>query len=255
MCRRLTHAPVVACAVAVCALLLASAQPARATLIVVPNASFQNPDVADNAFTDTNSTPNAVPNWTFSGGKTTGGIVSAGVFDPGVSDYSVAGGNNTALPGAAEGGQSAYIYLDQDTNTIPETLTGSLTSAPLTLIQSNTLYTLTVALGRGIGIHTGPVTLELVAADFPLASLPIAADAMPANTFTNFVLQFATFEDYPFEGLELSARITHTYGGAGAVSLDLDNVRFQFDPVPEPGSAVALLAMGAVLPTVRRRRR
>jgi hypothetical protein len=79
---------------------------------------------------------------------------------------------------------------------------------------------------------------------------------MPKGTFTNFVLQFPTFEDYPFAGEELSARITHSYSGLGAVSLDVDNVRFQADPIPEPGSAsVVMLAMGAVVPAIRRRSR
>jgi len=264
MSRRTTSAPVVAIAalVVAVAVVAALAQPAQAVIIIIPNASFESPNLADNAFTDTLSNPtNAVPAWTFTPGTTTNGIISAGVWDPGVPNpptndgYTVAGGNNTPLPGDAAGGQNGYIYLDQDTNLVPELLTGDLDSFPIATIQSNTLYTLTLALGRAKGVHTGDVTVALVAQNFPLASITLKPDEMPDDTFTRFVLEFPTFEDYPFAGLELSARITHAYSGLGAVSLDFDNVRFQSDPIPEPGSAsIALLALGAVVPTIRRRR-
>ena len=259
--RRNRTAPVVAIAALVAiTLAVAVAQPAHAVLIIVPNASFENPNVADNTFT---FSPATIPNWTFTHSTTTNGIIDSGVWDPVNADYPGSTGNNAALPGAAQGGQNAYIYLDQDTNTVPETLIGELTTAaPLTTIQSNTLYTLTVALGRAndpavpTGVNTGDVEISLVSSGFPLASLEISPNQMPKGTFTNFVLQFETFEDYPFAGEELSARITHMYSGPGAVSLDIDNVRFQADPIPEPGSAsLALLVMGAVLPTIRRTRR
>jgi hypothetical protein len=265
MSRRNTSAPVAAIAALIAAVVVvaAPARFAQAVIIIIPNASFESPNLADGAFTDTLSNPtNAIPAWTFTPGPTTNGIISAGVWDPGVPNppttdgYTVAGGNNTPLPGDAAGGQNAYIYLDQDTNTVPEPLTGDLDSFPIATIESNTLYTLTVALGRAKGVHTGDVTISLVAENFPLASITVAPDQMPDDTFTRFVLEFPTFEDYPFAGLELSARITHTYSGPGAVSLDIDNVRFKADPVPEPGSAsLALLAMGALAPTFRRRRR
>jgi HpiC1 cyclase/PEP-CTERM motif len=256
MSRRLTPAPVVAIAAAVMTVIFASAKPACATLIVVPNASFQNPDVADNAFTDTNSNANAIPNWTFAVTERPAiAIVSGGVWDPGVTDYTVAGGNNTALPGDAQGGQAAYIYLDQNGGIPTGTLSGEINSAALTTVASDTKYTLTVALGRGIGILVGDVEISLVAAGFPLGSIEISPAQIPQNTFTKFILELTTFEEYPFEGLELSARISHTYAGPGSASLDIDNIRFQSDPVPEPGSAaMTLLAIGAVVPTVRRRR-
>jgi hypothetical protein len=230
-------------------------QSAQAVLIVVPNASFQTPDVADNTFTDTLSNANAVPNWTFT--SSNNGTISAGVWDPINTDYAGSTGNNTALPGAANttiGGQVGYIYLEQDTPLTPAALEGDLaTNVGVTTIASNTSYTLTVALGRAIGIHTGTVTVELAFQDFPLAQIVLAPDAIPANTFTNYVVNLTTFPDYPFEGQELQARVTHAYSGTSSVSVDIDNVRLTADPVPEPTTAsMALLAFGA---TLGRRRR
>ena len=262
-------APVVAIVAAVVIALCAiTAPPAHATLIIVPNAvtpitvpngSFELPNLADNAFTfgpGGFSDGTATPDWSFSGYQSVNGIVDAGIWDPGSTDYTIAGGNNTPLPPTAAGGQAAYIYLDQDTNPVPQLLSGELTSPVLTTIQSDTNYKLTVALGRAKNVNAGDVVLELETQDFPLASIEIPGSAIPQDGFADFAVELPTFIDYPFEGLELSARITHSYSGLGAVSLDIDNVRFESSPLPEPGSAmVALLAIGAVVPMSRRRRR
>ena len=248
-------ASVVAFVAATTLALCAAVQPAQAVLIVVPNASFQNPDVADNTFTDTLSSATAVPNWSFV--SSNNGLISAGVWDPINTDYAGFTGNNVAPAGNSIGGQVGYIYLDQDTNITPLPLEGDLsTAAAVATIASNTSYTLTVALGRAIGVHTGKVTLDLTIQDFPIAQLVIAPDAIAQNTFTNYVVNLTTFADYPFAGEELKARVTHSYSGTGSVSVDIDNVRLQADPVPEPATAsLTLLTLGAILPLRRRRRR
>jgi hypothetical protein len=257
MSRRASLAPAVAPVIAIVAavVLLASVRPAGATLIIIPNASFQNPDLADTVFTDTGSTADAVPNWTFAATSATGGIVSAGVWDPGVTDYTQAGGDNATLPGDAEGGQAAYIYLEPEITPVP--LSGDLTTAaPIATVESDFSYDLTVALGRGVGIPTGDVTLALLISKFPIASVVIPASEIPENNFKDFIVNLTTFEDYPFAGAELHARITHSYAGAAAASVDIDNVRFEAVLVPEPaGASLALLALGAVVSRVRRARR
>jgi len=253
MSHRYRLAPVVAIAAI---MLFAGSRPAHATLIVVPNATFQNPDVADAAFTDTNKDPvNAVPNWTFT--HSGNGTLTAGVWDPASVDYTIAGGNNTQLPGTAQGGQAAYIFLEQTNPATPLLLSGDLTtSAPVAIIESETSYTLTVALGRAKNVPVGDVTVALTISGFPIAEVLVPAASITQDTFNDFSVNLTTFAKYPFAGEELDARVTHTYGGAIDASLDIDNVRFDVTRVPEPGTAsAALLALGAVLPMSRRRRR
>jgi hypothetical protein len=264
--RRIGLVPVVAIAIAI-ALSVAS-QRAAATLIIVPNASapvvtapvpipnhtFQNPDVLDGQATFTTVDPNAVPNWTFA--SSNNGLISSGVWDPATGDYTIAGGNNTALPPSADGGQAAFIYLDQDTNVTPQPLVGDLTTAaPVALVESDFSYDLTVALGRAKGIATGEVEIQLLISKFPIASLIVSPAQIPQDDFADFTVNLTTFPDYPFAGAELHARITHRYAGLGDVSVDVDNVRLDMTQVPEPSSAtLAVLALGATV-TRRRHRR
>ena len=51
--------------------------PAAATLIIIPNASFEDPDVADDSFTSSSGFM-PIPNWTFA--QTFNGVFGAGVF-------------------------------------------------------------------------------------------------------------------------------------------------------------------------------
>ena len=266
--RRLGPAPVVAVVAAVVLLSFVAIQPAGATLIIVPNASdsppvvsapvsipnhtFQSPDVADGQAVFTSDNPNAIANWTFVGSNN--GLISGGVWDPAAADYTIAGGNNTALPPSADGGQAAFIYLDQDANPTPQLMSGDLTTAAaVATVQSDFSYNLTVALGRAKGVITGEVEVQLLISKFPIASLVVTPAQIPQDDFADFTVNLTTFEDYPFAGEELHARITHRYGGLGAASVDIDNVRLDMTRVPEPtgAAALAVLALGA---TVTRRR-
>jgi len=265
MSHRFGFAPVVAIVGA--GLLFVDVRPARATLIIVPNASepvvsapvpianhtFQNPDVLDGQATFTTNDPNAVPDWTFA--TSNNGIISSGVWDPAASDYTIAGGNNTPLPVPADGGQAAFIYLEQS-GAVAQPLVGDLTTAgPVALVQEDFSYDLTVSLGRAKGVATGEVEIQLLISKFPIASIVVTPAQITADSFKDFTVNLTTFEGYPFAGEELHARITHRYAGAGDVSVDIDNVRLDMTKVPEPsGGALALMALGAMIAPRRTRR-
>jgi hypothetical protein len=255
MSHRARLAPVVATAAAML-MFAVTPRPASATLIIIPNASFQNPEQADNTFSDTGSTADAVPDWTFAGTGT--GIVSAGVWDPTTVDYTLSGGNNVDVDGLGPsiGGQVGYIYLEQTAT--PQPLSGSLTTAaPIATIEDDTSYNLTVALGHAKGVVTGSVEIEFVVfGSVPIDSIIVPAASIPQDSFADFTVNLTTSEGYPFSGTELQARIVHNYGGAGSASLDIDNVRFDVTKIPEPaGASVAFMTLGALISATRRGRR
>ena len=247
--------PFARAAIAAAFLLLAGVRQADASLIVIPNASFETPDLADNAFTDTGSDPNAAPGWKLA--FLPNGIVTAGVWDPTHLEYSNSTGNNATLPGAASGGQTGYIYLEQLDDALPEFLVSEFTTAaPVATIQPNTIYTLTVALGHSKAFDTGDVSILLMSEDVQLASTFIPAGSLPADMFTDVVATFTTAPGDARAGRPLSVQIAHSTGATGGREVDIDNVRLDATSVPEPtGAAAALLALGAAATRRRRPRR
>ena len=219
---------------------------ASATLITVPNSSFENPDVADGIFTDTTITP--VPNWTFLGGDN--GTITGGVWDPQNGDYTGTTGNNTPLPNqlAAAGGQTGYIYLEQTDDQNPQPLGAQFTTAAaIATIADKTRYTLTIALGRSKPLNHGDVTVELLVDDNSIASEFIEAGSLVMDTFENVTTSFDTGENDPLTGLDLKVRVRHSWGDAGFREIDFDNVRVETTVIPEPASFFALFAFGGLL--------
>jgi MYXO-CTERM domain-containing protein len=225
-------------------------QAARASLITVANASFETPNVADNAFTDSDNVAIAVPNWTLA--TTLNGTITTGVWDPINADFSNTTGDNAAIPGGA-GGQVGYIYLEQFNDLAPEMLTGELTTeSSLATIQNNTIYTLTVSLGSSKTSSAGDVLIELYSNNTLRASTNVPAGTLPEDTLVDYVASFTTSGSDPNAGGPLVARIIHNYSGPGAREVEFDNVRVDVSPVPEPTStSLALLALAAL--TTRRR--
>jgi MYXO-CTERM domain-containing protein len=270
--------PAFACLAAAVLISALSIRPAAATLIIVPNASFEAPDVVDEEFTITfappviangrsawsgssssspgfpvTATSEAIPGWDFA--QTFNGTITAGVWDPGEIDFTGAGGNNATLPATAQGGQSGYIYLEQLDDLLPEIMTGELTTeAPLATITSDTIYTLTVAIGSAKTFLPGDVTISLYSDATALATTVIPAASIPNDSFADFTATFTSLTNEPLAGNPIVARITHTHTTAGARSVEFDNVRLDASPVPEPAgiAAAALLALGALARRSRR---
>ena len=237
--------------------LVAASRPAAATLIIVPNASFEDPNVADGDFTSSSGF-DAVPNWTFA--QTFNGTITAGVWDPINAEYSGTTGDNAPLPGTASGGQAAYIYLQQTDDLMLEALTGELsTETALVTVQPNTVYTLTVAVGHAQTFLPGDVTIGLYRDDnqTALAETVIPSAAIPANTFADFSAVFTSLPvNDPANGTGVIIRIGHTHLDAGERSVDFDNIRLDVTPVPEPASVATLaLALIGALTTRRPRGR
>ena len=101
------------------------AAPASATLIVVPNSTFDDPELVDGDFSDT--TTFDLPDWQFDGGSN--GVIFGGAWDPQNADYSGTTGDNVALPPTAAGGQTGYIYLEQFNDASPAAMGASFTTA------------------------------------------------------------------------------------------------------------------------------
>jgi hypothetical protein len=224
---------------------------AHATLIVVPNFSFESPDVPDNTFSDTDIDGD-IPNWTFT--KSENGTNYAGVWDPVAGDYPGTTGNG-AIPGSGQGTQVGFIYLDQADNPVPQPLNGVIvTSTELATIQSNTTYTLTVALGNSLLLTPGEVDIRLLANGQEASSTTVIGDAIPNGTFTDFTTSFTTGAASGFVGQQLSIRIAHIFNAEGVAEVDFDNIRLNSTPfIPEPASA-ALSSLVACAALARRRR-
>ena len=269
---------VFACLAAAVLISALSIRPAAATLIIVPNASFEAPDVIDEEFTITfappviaqgrlawanssgaspgypvSATSEAIPDWSFV--QTLNGTITAGVWDPGAIDFTGAGGDNAALPATALGGQSGYIYLEQFDDLLPELMSGELTTeTSLATIQPDMIYTLTVALGSAKTFEPGEVTIGLFSDTIMLAQTVIQPVDIPEDTFEDFTAVFTSMANEPLAGNPIVARIIHTHGNTGARSIEFDNVRFDASPVPEPGG-IAALALTALAAAARRARR
>jgi hypothetical protein len=234
---------------------IAIAEPVRATLIVIPNQSFEAPTIADNTYTDSYIDTVPVSEWAFVGSDN--GNIFTGVWNPNNIDYTNTTGVAANLPGAASGPQTGFIYLRQTDDLNPLPLSGSLTTIdPLAVVADYTRYDLTVALGNSITLGPGEVTIQLLVDDDEIASTTATGDAIPEGTFTNFTTTFETGGNDPLTGGALKVRITQTHMAPGEVEIDFDNVRLSTTTtaVPEPAMAsLTMLGVGAT--TLRRRRR
>jgi hypothetical protein len=236
------------------AALLGVGRAARATLIVIPNSSFETPDVADGGFTDSDLDTVAVPSWHFTGSDN--GAINAGVWDPQNGDYAGTNGAG-AIPGtgAGAGTQIGYIYLEQNDPGNPQPLSGILeTDDSLATVANNTRYDLTVALGNAKTFDPDQVSIQMFVDGEEAASQTFSADQIPEGTFTNFTTSFTTDPDDFRAGGSLSVRILHTTFSGSGLEADFDNVRLTTTAVPEPVEAT-LASLGICGLALRRRRR
>ncbi|MEO6435577.1 MAG: PEP-CTERM sorting domain-containing protein [Tepidisphaeraceae bacterium] len=235
-------------------LFLACTGGVRANLIIViPNYTFQTPDVPNDGVTDNRVDLDAVPDWTFTSSEN--GIIAAGVWDPVNADYGGSNGDNAALPGTAQGGQAAYVYLEQFNDLDPQPLGGILTSnTALVTIEPLTRYDLTVAIGNAKSFNPGEVTIQEILVDGEVVASEFTDEStLPNNTFTDVTTSFTTTIDDPLIGGQLRIRLIHTHAGTGIREVEFDNIRLMTTTVPEPTSAALTLLCAAAM-TARRRR-
>jgi hypothetical protein len=199
-----------ACPVAALAgLVLAPAAPAA--FIPIANAGFENPALANNAFTTT-----VAPGWTQGAG-----VGATGVHNPPAIHY---------LGEAPEGSNVAYTNF---TRAIFQTLSATL--------QAGSTYTLTVLVGDRLDVGFAGYAVELLA-----GSTVVASDTngfVPANgAFQLSTVTYTAGAGDPFAGQVLGIRLRAT-AAAGNPQAAFDDVKLfeepgEVVPVPAPPAAV-----------------
>jgi len=170
---------------------------AHATLINIPNASFESPST----YTGTGTTTGLIPGWTDNLG------LGDGYGTETITSYFA-----TAPPATSGNNFTALANYKLDT---ASTLTSA---ASLGTIAASTQYTLTVALGNVSAPDTipygspGPVSFSLLSDGTPLAT-----QVVPNGTIPN-----ATFEDF-----------TLTYDSPGSGSVIGENLTIQLEAMPQ----------------------
>jgi hapalindole H/12-epi-hapalindole U/12-epi-fischerindole U synthase len=217
----------------------------NAAAIVVPNFSFEQPDIAENTF------PSGVDDWTLSGNG------NGGIFDAGNDSFSGTDGDNAPLPGSADGGQSAYVSLDGTLS--PAAEAHLTTNGSLATVEDNTTYSLTIALGRSFDYPPFETTIALLVNGFVAASSTIPVASMTPGTFADFSTSFVTGSTGdPLTGGSLAIRVSSSKPDGAtapeAFSSDFDNVRLDATTVPEASTTV-LVAMGLLTGFLARRAR
>ena len=223
---------------AICLLLGASIAEVQADSIFIPDFSFEDVDYADGtgAF-------DLVPGWT----RTGGGGNASGVFDstdtffPGTS-----GAGNLPAPG--HGQQTSFLHV-ADFGSVDW-----FSAASLGIIQPNTTYTLTVAIGVSLDfpvpVNAGQGSIFIRRSGFlQAAQTTFSPHTLTPGTFTDFTTTFTTGESGGFIGEPFSVGVG--YGGPISSGIKADNVRLDATVVPEPTAAAFLLSSSLLL--LRRR--
>jgi hypothetical protein len=233
------------------------AAPARAVPIAVPNFSFEAPVRADGNFTATasNNDTTAVTNWI---AGLPGSSMSVGVQNP--MDAQFAGTTGGPLPAPGDGNQSAYINLYSTTSGQTATLTSQNS---LGTIQDNSIYTLTVALGRRLDADDPEtVSISLLANGTPIpgAITTILGTTLTPGTYEDYSASFSTsLLGDPLAGQSLTIQLAHSKvaGTPGNMQMNFDNVRLNVEEVPPvppaPEPSTWLLMVIGIVGLLRRR--
>jgi len=211
----------------------------QASPIVVPNFSFESPDVADGLFSL------VIPDWSYMGS----GAFQAGVYDHNDAGFPGATGGN--LPAPALGAQSAFLHTG-GLGGVSMTTTSALTS-----ILPETTYTLTVAIGVRLDFPAGPAngggSLNLFANGVNVSGseLNFNVNTLPRGAFADYTISFTTGTSDFIIGQSLTPFIGIFFDGSSGINVD--NVRLDATSVPEP-TTVTLLLSASLLAMNRRKR-
>jgi hypothetical protein len=229
--------------------LVAFANSALADNITVTNFSFENPSVAD--VPGGYALYSSIQAWTFGGSSDFSGVQLMS------TQYS------SAQPANSDGYQDAVFNLSGgETGTITYTTSGDSSDNGVSLgtIQSNTDYSLTVALGNrdGTGAYGDPgdVSLNIQAGTgtdtstyTTVATMPVTPGEMPDGAFTDFtVTLYASYIlSHPsLLGENLGIQITATGVDSYTDQNNFDNVQLTETSVPEPRTW-ALIGFGGLV--------
>lgn len=187
---------------------------ARANPVFIPDFSFEN---TTNITTDGGATaaPDVGPSWTASGN---GGVF---VFNPVDANFVGTTGTPGTLPPTADGTNCLVLQINGHTGYCWQNI-GQL--------QSNMIYTLTIAVGQDLINGGGQGEIAFVNGVNPfgtiLASTPVDSTTVTPGTFTDFTLVFTT-------GQHVTGPLTILMQGNTGTEIDFDNVRLDATPAPQ----------------------
>jgi hypothetical protein len=219
-------------------LFAASMTGVTANPITVPNASFENPT------TPTGGDGAPIPGWVFN--SQSGNLYGTSAIN-----------NSFRSEGAASGNNYAFMLND-----VPGDTDAITSAASLGIVEPNTSYTLTVAVGNVAGSDSvsnhspGNVSFSLLANGIAFATDTVPNGTVPDGTFEDFSLTFQTPSSGFIigENLEIQLASLPTSGpGSGPA---FDNVTLDATSIalaPEPPTWALLTAGGLSLAWLMRR--
>jgi hypothetical protein len=218
--------PVTARATATAAALSLTAAMVHATPVNIPNASFDNPT------TPTGGDGAPIPGWVFN--SASGNLYGTSLITQSFTAEGAASGNN-------------YAFMFNDVAGKTDTITSA---ASLGFIQSNTKYTLTVAIGNvggsdSVSNHSpGNVSFSLLANGVAFATQTILNGTVPDATFEDFTLTFQTPNAGSIIGENLGIQLASLPTSGPGSGPAFDNVTLDATSIavaPEPSTYALLL--------------
>ena len=187
----------------------------KAALLTVANNSFETPVVTSPSVSI--SSTGLVGGWTFAGG-------AQGFFNPSLGETFSPGFGYGPSPVLPDGNQVAW----SNGGTISQILSATL--------QTNTVYTLRVHVGRRQKVAFAGYNIELLAGGNPIASnssvIPAAGDFAPVTVSYTSGISVAP-------GQALGIRLT-----SNGVQTNFDNITLDAASIPEPSAILGLLGFG-----------
>jgi hypothetical protein len=223
--------------------------PGLAAPIAVPNDTFDGPDIADGAtLAIVTLDTTTIPGWTAS--LAGAGISQGGIRDPQDAQFAGTTGDNAALPGTADGGQTVFFRGSLAGNT--EVF---VTVDPLATVEAGETYTLTVAVGNALDSDPGDVAVQLTVNNSVVAQTMANAAGLPDGTFTDLQAVYVAPASGPQVGGVLKIRLRQLVTGAGNQFAYFDRIELEDGAVPEPAAPLLLATGAAALAGARRVRR